>query len=467
MRALRFWGRIARQHTIPYLVTRLRLLLVAAAVLLTALPARAQDGRIVDQIAAVIGDQILLRSEVDAAVAQFMRQQEAPYTPELWNAALQQMIDEKVLQIHARRDTTIQVTDDRVEQALDGRIRQMAAQLGGQARLEEAYGQTVIEIKAEYRDDFRNQLLGDEMRRVKMQTIKVTPSEVQSWFHDIPSDSLPDLPEMVRVGHVVRYPVITDDAREEAREILVAIRDSLTAGVSSFEEMAELFSEDPGSASNGGRYEGTALGELVPEFAAVASRIAIGEISQIFETQFGLHILRVNTRRGDVVDYNHILIRFDESKADPTPAIEFLSAVRDSISEGQLTLDLAARRDSEERTSALMGGNVMDPQTGERKLIVSALGPYWQRTLAEMNVGDISEPAEVELLDGRRAWHIVRLQDRIPAHRLSIQADYALIQQYAQREKESRIMTEWLSRLREGVYVDIRTPVPTGLSGTQ
>lgn len=436
------------------------LLFVILAAILAPVEARAQEGAVVDQIAAVIGDEILLRSEVDAAVMQFLRQPNTSYTPELWSIALQQMVDEKVLQIHARRDTLIQVTDDQVEQALDSRIRQMAAQLGGQARLEAAYGQTVIEIKAEFRDDFRNQLLGEEMRRRKLQNVKVTPSEVRNWFRTIPADSLPELPEMVRVAHIVRYPVVTPESREEAHEILSAIRDSLTAGASSIEEMAELFSEDPGSASDGGRYEGMSLRELVPEFAAVASRIAIGEISQVFETQFGLHILRVNGRRGDILDYNHILIRFDESKADPAPAIAHLAAVRDSILAGELTFDQAARRNSEDAASAIMGGRVADPQSGERKLILGALGPFWQRTISGMAEGDISEPAEVELLDGRRAWHIVLLQERIPAHRLDLASDYVMIEQYAQRDKEARVMTAWLAELRDEVYIDIRTPAP-------
>lgn len=419
-------------------------------------PVRAQE-KVLDEIAAVVGDQIILRSEVDGIVVGLVRQQNIAYTPDLWRSALDQMIDEKVLVIHAERDTTIEVSDETVDQQLEARIQQLSAQFGGLARLEEAYGKSAVEIKAEFRDDFRNQLLADEIRRRKLRTIKVTPTEVSEWFRQFPTDSLPTLPEKVRVAHIVKYPEITEASRRDARDILTAIRDSVTTGRSTFEAMAEVFTEDPGSMETGGRYENMSLKELVPEFAAVASRMAIGEISPVFETPFGLHILRVNARRGDMLDYNHILIRFDERKADPAPAMALLSALRDSVVAGQATFEALARRHSADDQSKLRGGRVVDPQSGSRDLFLEALGPQWQETLRDMEPGSVSEPAAVALQNGRTAYHVVLLQERIPAHRVSIETDYALVEQYAQRAKEERVLAEWFATLREDVYVDVRT----------
>ncbi len=419
-------------------------------------PVRAQE-KVLDEIAAVVGDQIILRSEVDGIVVGLVRQQNIAYTPDLWRSALDQMIDEKVLVIHAERDTTIEVSDETVDQQLEARIQQLSAQFGGLARLEEAYGKSAVEIKAEFREDFRNQLLADEIRRRKLRTIKVTPTEVSEWFRQFPTDSLPTLPEKVRVAHIVRYPEITEASRRDARDILTAIRDSVTTGRSTFEAMAEVFTEDPGSMETGGRYENMSLKELVPEFAAVASRMAIGEISPVFETPFGLHILRVNARRGDMLDYNHILIRFDERKADPAPAMALLSALRDSVVAGQATFEALARRHSADDQSKLRGGRVVDPQSGSRDLFLEALGPQWQDTLRDMEPGSVSEPAAVALQNGRTAYHVVLLQERIPAHRVSIETDYALVEQYAQRAKEERVLAEWFATLREDVYVDVRT----------
>ncbi|MFT4603629.1 MAG: peptidyl-prolyl cis-trans isomerase SurA [Rhodothermales bacterium] len=428
------------------------ILLVAAAP-----PASAQDQPVVDEIVAVVADQILLRSEVDAIVAGVSRQQGLTYSDELWNDALQQLVDEKVLVIHARRDTTLIVSDDQVTQTLNQRIAGMAAQVGGERRLEEAYGKTIVEIKAELRDEFRDQILADQYRQRKLSSIKVTPSDVQDFFRQFPTDSLPTLPEAVRVSHVVRYPAVTEDARAEAREILSAIRDSIVVGGGAFEEWATAFSEDPGSAENGGRYENMSLGEMVPEFAAVASRAAAEVVSGIFETEFGLHILKVNSRRGDAVDYNHILIQFDASKSDPKVAIDYLTSVRDSVLAGELDFPTAARRHSEDQSSVAQGGRVIDPQSGQRDLFIEALGPFWQAALRDLAVDSVSVPQEVELVNGRRAYHIVRLRKRTPSHQVDILTDYAFIEQYALRQKQSDRVAVWLRGLRKGVYIDVRT----------
>ncbi len=257
----------------------------------------------------------------------------------------------------------------------------------------------------------------------------------------------------MRLSHIVRYPRPSEAARQEAFEIATAIRDSIISGRSSLEAMARRFSEDPGSASAGGHIPDTRLGDLVPEFAAVASRIPIGEISQPFETPFGVHILRVNRRQGDVIDFHHILIRIDDSQADPAPVLAYLKAVRDSILTYNLPFGLMARRHSEEASTGPQGGRVVDPRTGERDLVRSALDPTWQRTIDTLQVGEISHPAEAVLLDGRRAYHIVRLDAFIPAHRVGLETDYARIEQLALQDKRNRVMRQWLNELRRSVVI--------------
>lgn len=438
----------------------LLLLLVTAA----AVPAAtAQSDEVIDEIVAVVGDQIILRSDVDGLALSFMQQSRQPYSEALWNEALSQLIDQRVLTIHARRDTTIIVSDDQVDQALDQRIRQMAAQVGGEAQLEQMYGQSVVEIKADFREEFRDQLLAEQFQNRRLSQIRVTPSDVERWFAAIPQDSLPVLPDLVRVSHIVRYPDVTEAARQEAREIIGAIRDSIVVSGAAFEEMARAFSDDPGSAAQGGRYQNMKVSEFAPEFAAVASRIPVGEVSQVFETTFGLHILRVNERRGDVVDLNHILIQFDDRDTDASEAVAMLEAVRDSALTHGVPFEVLARRHSEEEGTARSGGRVVDPRTGERNLFVQALGRSWQQTLDGMEPGDISEPAEAELLDGRRAWHVVKLHRYVPEHRVNLDADYEMIQNYALREKQNAELRTWLDRLRRDVYIDVRAE-PSDLS---
>ena len=430
--------------------------IIACVLLLLPSAVKAQDEKVLDEIVAVVGSNIILQSEVDGTLMGLITQQQLAYSEELWNTVLNQLINEKVLVIHAKRDTNLVVTDQEVEQMLTSRINGMQAQMGGQARLEEAYGKSVIEIKAEFREDFRDQILAENFRNQKLRSIKATPSDVEAWFDLFPTDSLPSLPDMVRVSHLVRMPIVTQEARDEAMEIISAIRDSVVAGVIDMENMAELFSDDPGSAEQGGLYEDMSLGEVVPEFAAMAARSVIGAYSRIFETKFVLHFLRVNARRGDKIDYNHILIGFDERKVDPAPSIAFLNTMRDSVMTSSTTFTTLAAQHSEEEVSKARGGRVADPKTGERNLYLEALGALWQRTLLPMQVGEISEPSEVQLIDGRRAFHIVKLESRIPAHRVDITTDYKLISERALEFKQAEEMEKWLTSLKSSVYIDLR-----------
>jgi len=444
--------------TIPNIrrsLVRIMGMLAAVAVLCTPTPTQAQEN-VLDEIVAVVGDQIILKSEIDGLVAGIVQQQRATYSDELWADALNQVVDQKVMAVHAQRDTTIIVTDDQIDQTLNDRIEQLTQQVGSTDRIEEIYGKSLVQIRADLRSDFRERLLAEQFQTRKLRTIKVTPSEIETWFSQFPTDSLPTLPDIVRVSHLVRHPKVSQQAEDEALEIITTIRDSVAAGTSALEDMARRFSEDTGSASEGGRYQEMNLGDLVPEFAAVASRSEIGALSAPFRSEFGYHILRVNDRRGEVVDFTHVLIRIDDSQADPTEAIAFLSTLRDSIVTRGAAFEILARRHSEEEISSEIGGRLIDPSTGERDLFLEALGEEWKQTVDTLDIGEISHPAPVELLDGSRAYHIVKLQHHVPSHRVDIETDYSRIEQLALQEKRARVMRTWLDGLREDVYFEFR-----------
>lgn len=422
--------------------------------------AQAQDQKVLDQIAAVVGDEIILKSEVDRLVMQRMQQEgQASYSDDMWMEMLNQLVDQAVLAEQARADTTITVSEQQVNQQLDRQVQQIVSRVGSEERLEQIYGKSILELKEDFRPDIREQILAQQLRGRKMRNIDITPSEIRTWFERIPQDSLPRLPATVRLAHIVRYPKPSQDARDEAREIITSIRDSIVTGGADFAEMARQFSEDPGSAPSGGRLQDVNLDDLVPEFAAVAARAPVGEVSQVFynPAQSGYHILRVNERTGDVIDFNHVLIRVDQASADPTQTIEYLSAVRDTLlNYEEVPFELMARRHSEEDRSKQNGGRVTDPRSGQRDLVLNALGPSWRQTIDTLEAGEISQPAEVRLLNGEQAYHIVKLQRRMPAHRVGLETDYGQIKQYALQEKRSREMRKWLDKLREETYVDIR-----------
>jgi peptidyl-prolyl cis-trans isomerase SurA len=411
----------------------------------------------VDRIAAVVGDEIILKSEVDQLVRRQTQQQNVSYSHDLWMNGLQQLVNQRLIAEKARRDTTITVSDQQLNRQLNRQIEQYKQRAGGEERLEQIYGKSVLEIKEQFREDLRGQLLAQRLRQKRMQNINITPSEVRQWFEKIPQDSLPRVPKTVRLSHIVRYPKPSEDARKEARSLITSIRDSIVSGGASFEAMARQFSAPGAAGTATGALNNVNLDDLVPEFAAVASRTPVGKVSQVFynDQQSGYHILRINAKDGSTVDLNHILIKPDAPSGER--AKKYLSAVRDTlINNPDVPFELMARRHSEDERTAENGGRVTDPQSGTRDLVLSRLGPSWKQTIQSLKPDDISEPAKVQLLSGDQAYHIVKLERRVPAHRVNIEQDYERIRQFALRDKRSRKMQDWTDQLRDEIYVDVR-----------
>ena len=435
----------------------LSLLLAGFVLLASPAHAQVQSQEVLDEVAAVVEDEIILRSEVNALVANLLQRSQGrqQFSEDLWMQALNELINQKLMAVEARRDTTLNVTDTQVDQQLDRRIEQITAQVGGEDRLQQIYGKSAMQLRQDLREDFRSQLLAQQLQQRKLQEISITPSEVEEWFEQIPADSLPRLPDMVRLSHIVRYPKSDEAAQEEARRFITSIRDSIVSGQAGFEAMARRHSDHAGSAARGGRMQGYSVNDLLPEFSAVASRLSEGEVSAPFETSQGFHIMRLNERRGDIIDFNHILIQVDESQGAQR-ALEHLSAVRDSIVSQNVPFEVMVRRHSEEDMSANRGGQVINPQTGSRDLYLSRLGPSWRSTVRSLDEGEISQPKQVQLLSGEQAYHLVKLEEYRPSHRLSLKSDYDRIKQLALNQKKQRKLQEWLNRLRGDLYVDIR-----------
>ena len=436
------------------MMTRLSLLLLALALAASpdAQPVRA--GATLDGIAAVVGDQVVLRSEVEAAAQQLSGGQ--PVTDEVWSRALDGLVDTRVLVVQAERDTTLSVTEDQVTQQVDARIDGFIQQVGSEEALAEALGKPVGEFKASIRQDVRAEILAQQYRSRRLRAVAVSPDEVRAWYERIPEAELPMVPELVRVAHIVAKPQPDEASRAAARAETQAYRDSILAGQATIEELAARHTDDAGSRGTGGAYNDFAIRDLVPEFGAVASRLEPGALSQVFETEYGFHVLRLNERVGDRVSFNHILVSIDADAAQGEVARERLATLRDSVVTLGVPFEAIARRHSEDPYSASRGGFVSNPQTGERTLVLEGLGPQWAATLAALEEGDISEPAPVQLQDGSSAFHVVLLQKRTPPHRLSLTEDYQLLSEYALNEKRQTVLSDWVRRLRQDVYVDIR-----------
>lgn len=437
-------------------------------------PVLSQDAQVSDRIVAIVNDRIILKSDVDTEVQNYLRQaqvedQNINFSKELWYSALQSMVDNYVLLQKAEIDSVV-VSDEQVSRMMDQRINQLVQQAGSEEALENAFDQSLVEIRAEFREQFRDQLTAQRVRQTKMQEINITRPEVEEFFNQIPQDQIPMIPEQVAISQIVTIPSPLDDAREAAYQKALALRDSVTTDEKNFEEMARKYSDDQSSASRGGLIQLLPLDDLVPNYSAAASALEPGEISEVVETQFGFHVIRLNRRVGDEIETNHILIRVGEESVDEEAATNKLMALRDSVLNHEKSFADLARRHSDDEQTASLGGKIYNQQNGARLIPLDQLDPALYRIVLLLDEeGEISEPKSYNPNNPNvnRAFRIVRLDRQVPEHRANLDDDYDRIEQSALDRKRNRIMRQWIDDLRDEVYVEFKISVPDDLNAPQ
>ena len=406
-----------------------------------------------DMVVAIVNSNAILKSDVDQRYIQYMQSAEGTtFTEAMWYQILESMIDNYVLVEKAKIDSVV-VTDDEVNRSLEQRLQGMIQQVGSEQEVERMFSKSMVQIKAEYREIFREEMLAERARETQRQKIAITRQEVVRFFNQIPTDSLPTIPETVELAQIVAIPPPKADAENAVYQKAVAVRDSILNHGADFEAMARRYGED-GTARNGGALPMMPLSDLVSEFSAAASALEPGGISQVVKTSFGYHIIRLNRRVGDQIETNHILMRIRNTELDDQAAITRLNAIRDSLTTSTQTFFSLARRNSDDKNSSAFGGRLMNPQTGERRLPLEALDPALYRLALLLEVGDVSEPRVFDLPQtGQRAYRIVKLINRVPAHRANLDDDYALIENYALQRKQVVEMSEWMETLRKQVHI--------------
>ncbi len=422
-----------------------------------------------DQIVAIVNDHIVLKSDVDQQVQQYMMQlqqqqnQQISFGEDIWYTVLQNMVDRYVMLDQAARDS-VTVTDALVDQRINQRIQTYVDQIGSEEALEEELGQSIVQIRADLRESYREQMIVQKFQTQKREEVTITRPEVEAYYNRIPQDSLPSIPEQVAVSQIVAIPPPQQDARSTARELAETLRDSVLNHGENIEELARRHSDGP-NASNGGKLPMMAINDLVAEYSAAATALQPGEISEVVETSYGFHVIRLNQREGDQIDTNQILIEVDDTSYDDQVARDKLTAIRDSVlNNDDIDFATMARRHSEDPNTAPQGGRLLNPQTGERHIALEQLDPALYRIVLLLDEeGSISEPKPYTIGTGensQRAFRIVRLDERIEQHNANLKQDYTRIKNAALQEKQSRIITQMITELRNEMYVEFKIKVP-------
>lgn len=397
------------------------------------------QGQTVDGVVAVVGGDVILKSEVDEQYDMIRRQNFGEDINEC--AVFEELLFQRLLIHHAKIDS-VTVGEEEVEANMDRRIQQLIAQMGDKKKLEEFYEKSVIEIKEDMRTLVRDQLTAQRMQMSIVEGIEVTPSEVQEFYENIPTDSIPLISEEVELSHIVKYAEVSKEAETEVIEKLKSLKERIENG-SSFSSMAILYSEDPGSNKKGGEYKAIQRGVFVKEFEAVAFNLKKGEISDPFKTEFGYHIVQLLEKRGEELDLRHILIKPKMTQANLTEAKNFLDSVAVAINNGDITFEQAARTYSEDEQTKFNGGQMSNFQSGNSRFEVSSLDRGLFSVINNMDEGEVSEASFYQTRDQKEAFRIVRMDKRFEPHKANVDIDFTRIKGFALQGKQNRIIAEW------------------------
>ena len=404
---------------------------------------------LLDKIDAIVNDKIILRSDIENQLdlLNLRGEDEQQNRCQL----LHQLIINKVLTTQAIRDS-LPLAYEEVEDELTRKVNYFIGVAGSKEAFEEYYHKTVEQIKDDYRDDIREQMLSARMRNKITGETKVTPSEVKAYFEKLKKDSLPYFNATIELQQIVMKPKVSAEQRKAASEKVKGIAERLKAG-ESFELLANLYSEDISSAQNGGLLEMVPRGTFVREFEGAAYKLKAGEISDIVETPFGFHIIKMVERRGDNIQVQHILIRPQTTSKDAEYARMKLDSVREDILKDKITFLKAVKDFSQDEQSKNVGGSLLNNETGSTLLEVNKIDPSLFLLVDTLKIDAITPSIMYQAEDGTPAFRIVKLVSRTDAHIADIKVDYDKMQNAARADKEEEVLQKWFDKNLKKTYL--------------
>lgn len=405
---------------------------------------------VIDRIIAKVDNHYILNSDLEGAMAQYQEEKEKPNQCQV----LQQMITSKLLLAKSEIDS-VYVEDKLVDSELSGRMDMFIQRFGSEKNLVEAYGKSVETLKNELRLQIKEQMVGRKMQSKITENVKITPSEVQRFFNEIPKDSIPYMPSEVEIGQIVRIAKATKDEKSVIKQKLIDIKKRIENG-EDFSKLAIEFSEDLGSGKNGGNLGFAKRGMMVAEFEAAALKLKPNQMSEIVESEFGFHLIQLLEIRGQEYNSKHILLRPDYAKLDMKAPTQYLDSIRTLILADSIKFEKAAKLHSEDKATADSGGMIADPETRASKLPLDAsMDPSLYFTIDSMTVGKISPPIQFRTDDGKNAVRILYYKKKHAPHFANMKDDFQKLSTYAISRKKANLTDKWLSGAVKDVFINV------------
>lgn len=432
-------------------------LLLMLLVLTLAVAGKAQR-EVIDKVIATVGGELVLLSELEEQHA-LMKDQSPQMPADARCAIMDGILITKLLLHRAKVIDSIEVTEEEVEAQLDTRIQRILDYMNGDvSQFETYYGQSIGEVKEQFREDLRSQLLVERMRSKILGSIKVTPAEVKAFFAKIPTDSMPYFNSEVEVGEIVYKPKINEEEKQKAIDKLEGIRKSIVEDTLDFGELARKNSDDFGSARAGGDLGWARRGKFVPAFEAAAYKLEKNELSPVIESDFGFHLIQMLERRGNSIHVRHILIRPQITDNDLELAKRHLDSIRLLVVKDSLSFSEAVKKFSDKNVQSYNNdGRMVNSATGNTFFEISDLEPDIFFALDTMKVEGLSAPFEFRMPNDDVAFRVVQLQSRSAPHYANLRQDYSKILQAANEAKKNEFIETWVSDKVSATFVDLET----------
>lgn len=416
-------------------------------------PMQAQKGEVLDKIVAIVGGEILLKSELEENLA--LAEEQGGGLPEGADCMfMNQLLSQKLLINQARLDSIL-VAEEEVEGQMDARFEQILNMMNNDPQqFIDFYGMTIPEAREKLRNDMRNQILAQRMQQQIIADIQITPSEVLDFFNGIPTDSLPYFNAEVEVGEIVFFPTPSEEEKVRAKARATELRRQVIEDGANFSELASKNSDDPGSARLGGDLGWQKRGQFVPEFEATAYTLEAGEISEVVETEFGFHVIQLIERLGNRIHARHILIQPRIKESDMELTLEKMAEVKELIDTDSISFTRAVKKYSSDKAQSYFNGGLMsNPNNGTSFFETSELEVDVYFTIDTMEVGALSAPIQILSPRNEISYKLVKLVSMTEPHKANLKEDYNKIKTAAIEEKKANYVVTWVEETISNTHI--------------
>ena len=427
-----------------------------AAFMLCALPPLHAQDNVIDEVAWVVGDEAILKSEIEearlSALYENRRFDGDPY------CVIPEEIAVNKLYLHQAELDSIEVSESEVIQRVDAQTNMFITNLGSREKMEEYFNKTSTQIREMLRENIREGLKVQKMKEKLVGEIKVTPGEVRRYFEKLPPDSIPYIPTQVEVQIITQQPKIPLEEIEDVKSRLRDYTDRVTRGETSFSTLARMYSEDRGTASNGGELPFMGRGQLDPAFANVAFNLqSPDKVSKIVESEYGFHIIQLLEKRGDRIRVRHILLKPHVPEESLEAGMARLDSIADDIRNEKFSFDEAATVLSHDKDTRNNHGLLPNPYNNTSKFEMQELPPEIAKVVDKMKVGEISEAfTMIPEKTGKEVCVIVKLKSRVNGHKATITEDYQNLKNVVMEKRSAEVLDKWIREKQKHTYVRIK-----------